>query len=106
MNRPGSDPTDPVDHYRTTRQHAGEAMKDGENSVGIVGVAMAVIALVVGLTALATEHILEGVASLVIGLAVGAVGLVWLHRAHRHVREDELHWHEVHSDQPAPPPTS
>lgn len=98
--------TDPVDHDRTTRQHAGEAMKNGANAPGIAGVAFGVIALILGLSALATGHIATGATSVGIALVVGAAGLIWLQRAHRKVRDAELEWHDEHSDLPAPPPTS
>lgn len=97
---------DPIDHYRTTRAHAGEAMKNGTNAIGIVGVAIAVIALISGLAALASGHAAAGIAALAIAVLAGAGGLFWLQRTHRKVREAELRWHEAHSDEPAPPPTS
>lgn len=43
----------PVDHVRTTRQHAGGALNDGANAPGLTGSALAVIALTVGLFAVA-----------------------------------------------------
>ena len=51
---------DPVDHERSTRQHAGESMKNGANAPGLAGVAVAVVALIVGLFALATGHVVVG----------------------------------------------
>ena len=51
---------DPVDHERSTRQHAGESMKNGANAPGLAGVAVAVVALIVGLFALATSHVVVG----------------------------------------------
>lgn len=59
---------DPIDHYRTTRAHAGEAMKNGTNAIGIVGVAIAVIALISGLAALASGHAAAGIAALAIAV--------------------------------------
>jgi hypothetical protein len=32
----------PVDHERTTRQHAGESLKNGANAPGLAGLAVAV----------------------------------------------------------------
>ena len=97
---------DPVDHDRTTRQHAGETMKNGRNAVGIAGVAFGVIALVIGLAALAAGHTTAGLVGIVVAVVVGAAGLIWLRRAHQKVREAELQWHNARSDEPAPPPTS
>ncbi|BDB41813.1 hypothetical protein Mkiyose1665_26750 [Mycobacterium kiyosense] len=98
--------TDPVDHYRTTRKHAGEAIKNGANGPGIAGVAIGVIALVIGLAAFATGHVAPGAASVALALVAGAAGLIWLRHTHRKVRAAELRWHQAHSDRPAPPPAS
>ena len=82
---------DPVDHARTTRQHAGETMKDGRNAPGLVGVVLGVVALVAGLFA----------------FAVGAlIGFLWALTRHRQVREQEQRWHDKHPSAPEVPPTS
>lgn len=46
--------TDPVDHHRTFRRHAGETVTNGANAPGLAGSALAVLALIVGLFAFAT----------------------------------------------------
>ena len=97
---------DPVDHHRTTRQHAGETMKNGTNAVGIIAVALGVIALVAGLAAFATGNTVAGAVSVVIAVVLGGGGLTWLQLAHRRVRAAELRWHQANSDEPAPPPAS
>lgn len=38
---------DPVDHARTTRPRAGEAMKDGKNLPGLITMGLGVAALVI-----------------------------------------------------------
>lgn len=98
--------TDPVDHDRTTRQHAGEAMKNGANSVGIAAVGFGVTALITGLFAFATGNPGVGTGAVVLAVLVTAAGLAWLRRTHNRVRAVELRWHDAHSDRPAPPPTS
>lgn len=98
--------TDPVDHDRTTRQHAGEAMKNGVNAVGIAAVGIGVVALIIGLFAFATGNPGAGTAGVVIAVLVAAGGLAWLRRTHNRVRAAELEWHDAHSDRPAPRPTS
>ncbi|WP_235192455.1 hypothetical protein [Mycobacterium asiaticum] len=98
--------TDPIDHHRTTRQHAGETMKNGTNAPGIVGVALGVAALIIGLAALANGSFAAGTVCALVGLVIGGAGLAWLRRAHRQVRAAELRWHDTHSDEPVPPPTS
>ncbi|ORV57684.1 hypothetical protein AWC03_15655 [Mycobacterium europaeum] len=97
---------DPVDHHRTARQHAGETFTDGANAPGLAGSAVAVVALIVGLFALATRHVAAGVAAGILAAALGAASAVWLLRTHRSVRAAELAWHAAHSDEPAPPPSS
>ncbi len=98
--------TDPVDHDRTTRQHAGEAMKNGANSLGIAGVAIGVVALVIGLAAFASGHVAAGIVGVGMGVLAAAAGLAWLRRTHNQVRAAEVRWHDSHSDEPAPPPSS
>lgn len=97
---------DPVDHQRTFRQHAGETVTNGANAPGLAGSAGAVLALIVGLFALATRHFSVGVTAVVLAAVLGAASAVWLARTHRKVREAELAWHAANSDEPAPPPSS
>jgi uncharacterized membrane protein len=98
--------SDPVDHERTTRAHAGESMKDGANLPGIAAVAVAVVALVVGLIGLATEQAGVGAVSLIVAIVTGIAGALWLVHAHRKVRAAELRWEAARSGGNAPPPTS
>ncbi|CAM4083725.1 hypothetical protein MB901379_03125 [Mycobacterium basiliense] len=81
-------------------------MTKGSNSVGMAGVAVGVVLLVLSLFGLATGHLVGGgIAALLAAAAIGA-GLAWLIRVHRKVRNAELEWHALHSDEPAPPPSS
>ncbi|MCV7198086.1 hypothetical protein [Mycobacterium angelicum] len=97
--------SDPVDHHRTTRQHAGESLIDGANAGGVASVVVGVIALIVGLFALATREVVVGVVAVIVAVAAVGAGLFWLRHTHRRVRKAELRWHEAHSDE-APPPSS
>jgi hypothetical protein len=97
---------DPVDHERTTRQHAGESLKDGTNAPGLAVVAVGVVALVAGIFGLATGHAGAGVVAVILAAVAGAAGAAWLVRAHRRVREAELQWAAEYSDDPVPPPSS
>jgi hypothetical protein len=81
---------DPVDHERTTRQHAGESMKNGTYAPGLAGVAVAVVALIVGLFALATGHVVVGCVAVILAAVCAAAGAGWLVFAHRRVRRAEL----------------
>lgn len=95
-----------VDHARTTRQHAGESLKNGANALGLAGSALAVIALTVGLFAVATGHLIGGAIALIAAVILGGLSAAWLLRTHRKVRDAELRWHAAHSAWPAPPPSS
>ncbi|KAA1251733.1 hypothetical protein F0Q45_02970 [Mycobacterium simiae] len=98
--------SDPVDHERTFRQHAGESLNKGANAPGMAGVAVAVVALVIGLFALATDQTTAGWIAVIVAVAAGTAGLAWLNHTHRRVRDAELEWHSEHSGKPAPPPSS
>jgi Flp pilus assembly protein TadB len=96
----------PVDHARTTRQHAGESLTNGANAPGLAGSALAVIALTVGLFAVAAGHLMGGAIALIVAVILGGLSAAWLLRTHRRVRDAELRWHAAHSDRLAPPPSS
>jgi hypothetical protein len=98
--------SDPVDHERTSRQHAGESLTYGGNAPGLAGVAVAVGALCIGLFALATGHLLVGSAAAILAVVSGAAGGAWLVLTHRKIRAAELRWETMNSDKPLPPPSS
>jgi multisubunit Na+/H+ antiporter MnhB subunit len=90
---------DPVDHERTTRPHAGESMKNGTNAPGLAGVAVAVVALIVGLFAMATGHVVVGCVAVILAAVCAAAGSGWLVFAHHRIRRAELQqWEATHSD--------
>ena len=95
MDHPRSNP---VDHERTTRNHAGESFKDGTNAPGLAGIAVGVVALVVGLSALATGHPAVGFVAVILALVAAAISVAWLIHTHRGVRDAELQWYAIHSD--------
>lgn len=97
---------DPVDHARTTRQHAGETMKDGTNAPGLIGVALGVIALCAALFAFAAGYQVSGTILAVVAVAAGLAGSVWLAVRHRRVRDTERRWRADNPGAPAEPPTS
>nr|WP_231639318.1 hypothetical protein [Mycobacterium sp. Marseille-P9652] len=98
--------SDPVDHARTFRRHAGETVTHAPHAPGVYGVLAAAAALVLGLSAFATGHPVAGCVAVVVATALGAVSAAWLLHSHHKVRDAELRWHEEHSDEPAPPPAS
>ncbi|MCW2550225.1 MAG: hypothetical protein JWR78_6 [Mycobacterium sp.] len=98
---------DPIAHARTTRQHAGETMKDGANAPGLVSMAIAVAAMVIGLTAFAAGNSQPGAITIALAVVAAVIGGLSLFIAHRRVRRQELRWaaeYPIADD--APPPTS
>jgi hypothetical protein len=81
-------------------------MKNSSNAPGLVGVAGGVVALVMGLFALATGHAVPGLVAVILAAVTAAAGMAWLLHTHRQVRDTELQWHEAYSEEPAPPPSS
>jgi ABC-type uncharacterized transport system permease subunit len=102
----GDTAEDPVDHARTTRKHAGEAMKNGTNGPGLIAVGLAVVVLVGALFALATGHAVLGSVCMGVAVIVGGAGLAWLAHTHRMVRIAEQRWLADHPQAHAEPPTS
>ena len=96
----------PVDHARTTRQHAGESLKNSANIPGLAAVAVAVTALAFGLYELALGDVRIGAVAVVLAVVSGVAGSGWLISAHRRVREAELQLVAMCSNAPAPPPSS
>jgi uncharacterized protein HemX len=97
---------DPVDHSRTTRQHAGETMKNGANAPGLVLAALGIVAMVFGLAAFATGSPVAGTVAIAVAVALALAGGVWVFIAHRRVRGNELQRAATQSNAEAPPPTS
>jgi hypothetical protein len=102
----GDTSEDPIDHSRTTRQHAGETMKNGANAPGVISVGIGVAAMVLGLAAFANGHTVSGWVGIAVAVVVWTVGAVWLWVEHGRVRKRELRHAENHPDAEAPPPTS
>lgn len=102
----GDDSNDPIDHARTTRQHAGETMKNGANAPALIVMALGVMAMVFGLAAFATGATTAGSIGATIAIAAYLVGGIWLFAAHRRVRVQELRWAAEHPQAQAQPPTS
>ncbi|MBU9763975.1 LapA family protein [Mycobacterium sp. TNTM28] len=99
-------PDDPVDHARTTRPHAGEAMKDNRNMPALVLVGLGVVMFVACLFAFATGHPQVGLV-LAILAAIGILGGgLWLAIAHLRVRRIERRWYAEHPEVTPQPPNS
>jgi tetrahydromethanopterin S-methyltransferase subunit C len=102
----GDTSRDPIDHSRTTRQHAGETMKNGSNAPGLISAGLGVAAFVLGLAAFANGHPTSGWVGVAVAVVLGAIGGTWLYVAHRRVREYEIRLAQNRPDAEAPPPTS
>jgi hypothetical protein len=102
----GDTSKDPVDHARTTRQHAGETMKNGVNAPGLILLAIAVVAMVVSLATFASGHSSVGVTAAVVAVVAAAVGGGWVYLVHMRVRRKEARWLAEHPQAHAEPPTS
>lgn len=97
---------DPVDHARTTRQHAGETMKSGLNAPGIVAVGVGVLSVVIGLFSFANGSRTTGAIAMVLAVLLIGGGLGWLALRHRKVQEQQKDWHRKHPEAHYEPPTS
>lgn len=100
------DSTDPVDHARTYRQHAGETMKAGKNAPGPIAIGLGVLALVIGLFSFANSSTPAGVIGVVLAVLLIGGGLGWLAWTHRKVAEQQKDWVRDHPDADYEPPTS
>lgn len=85
----GDNASDPIDHARTTRQHAGESMKNGANAPGLVLLALAIIAFVFALFTLASGHQATGWVAAAVALIAAVAGAGWLAYTHHQVRLTE-----------------
>jgi hypothetical protein len=97
---------DPVDHARTTRQHAGETMKAGINAPGLIAIGLGVLGFVVGLFSLARGQATGGVVGIAVGVLLVAAGLGWLAFRHHQVQKAQKDWHREHPEAHYEPPTS
>ena len=102
----GNTSSDPIDHARTTRQHAGETMKNGNNAPGLVLMALGVVAVVVAMaTSASGDNGAAGIA-VVVAVVLLVAGGLWLMVAHRVVRQRELRWAADHPEAVVQPPAS
>lgn len=102
----GDTSSDPIDHARTTRHHAGETMKNGANAPGLVLGAVGVVALVVSLFYFARGTTDVGVIAAVVAAALVIGGGGWVLIAHRRVLQQERRWLAERPHVDPEPPTS
>lgn len=102
----GNTSSDPIDHARTTRHHAGETMKNGANAPGLVLGAIGVIALVVSLFYFARGDSGVGIIAAVVAAGLVLIGGGWVLVAHRRVLAQERKWLAERPHVDPEPPTS
>lgn len=97
----GDTSRDPIDHHRTTRPRAGESMKSGVRTPGLLLLAVGVAALVVCLASFAERVVAVGVGAAVVALLATGAGFAWLGMDSRRIRQVEREWSNAHPpDQP------
>ncbi|ASW96003.1 protein UsfY [Mycobacterium intracellulare] len=89
---------DPIDHARTTRPHAGESLIDVMSWPGYLFMLVGVIAVFRCLVALGTGHETRSLIGGAIAIAAITVGLVWLKVERGRVRKLENRWYDEHPD--------
>ena len=97
---------DPVDHARTTRQHAGESMIDVAAWPGYLLIFAGLIAFVGSLAAFGAGHPDSGMVTGAVAVTVVAGGLVWLAFEKRRVHRIENRWYAEHPDVPRQRPSN
>lgn len=89
---------DPIDHFRTTHNHAGEQFIDGYNWPGLLSIALGVFSLIACVAAVAYQRHDWILTTGVVGVLAIAGGIAWLVLEHRRVLRIERLWLAEHSD--------
>ncbi|SBS78884.1 conserved hypothetical protein [uncultured Mycobacterium sp.] len=89
---------DPVDHFRTTHQHAGEPFIDGYCWPGFLSIALGVISLVFCIASVAYQHREYTLMTGVVAVLAISFGVLWIAVEHRRVRHMDIRWMAEHSD--------
>jgi hypothetical protein len=92
----GDTSRDPIDHHRTTDPRAGESIKSGVKTPGLVLLATDVVAFVVCLASFAERQVTVGVAAMVVALLATGAGFAWLGMESRRIRQVQQEWKSSH----------
>jgi hypothetical protein len=87
---------DPVDHFRTTNQHAGESLIDLYCWPGLLSIALGVGSLICCLASVAYERHEYTLMFAVVGVLGIVFGALWIVVEHRLVRRIESRWRAEH----------
>jgi hypothetical protein len=91
---------DPIDHFRTTHQHAGEHFIDIYSWPGLSSIALGVISLIGCIAAVAYQHREWVLTTGIVGAMAMAGGIAWLLVEHHRVLRIERQWHAEHPEPP------
>lgn len=94
----GNKASDPVDHVRTTRKHAGQNMKNTAAFPALIAIGVGAAAIFGALFAFAAGHAVAGAVFAVIAVVLMAVGFAWLRRERRRIRSVEADYVKTHPD--------
>ncbi|MEE6140254.1 protein UsfY [Mycobacterium sp. 050128] len=95
-----ADSRDPIDHFRTTQQHAGEAFIDIYCWPGLLSIALGVMSLIGCVAAAAYRHPEWLLTMGIVGAMAIAGGTAWLMVEHHRVLRIEDLWRAEHSETP------
>lgn len=93
-----ADTRDPIDHFRTTHQHAGERFIDIYCWPGFLSIALGVISLIGCVASAAYKHQEWVLTTGIVGSLAIAGGIAWLVVEHHRVLRIERLWHAEHSE--------
>jgi hypothetical protein len=88
-----ADTHDPIDHFRTTHPHAGEAFIDIFCWPGVLSIGLGVMSLVGSVASIAYQRHGWVLITAIVGVFAIAGGIAWLVVEHRRVLRIERLWH-------------
>lgn len=94
----GDTSEDPIAHHRTTDPRAGESMKSGLKTPGLILLAVGAVATVVCLASFAGRQVTVGIGSIAVALLAIGAGFAWLGMESRRVRQVQREWQSSHRE--------
>lgn len=93
-----ADTHDPIDHFRTTHQHAGESFIDIYCWPGLLSIVLGVISLMGSVASAAYQHHDWVLTTGIVGALAVAGGIAWLVVEHHRVLRIEQRWLAEHPE--------